>query len=135
LNVLRFAETIRPLLLAPLGSVVIHAVWIVTFQRPALSASLFILLAIIYGMSLAAGLLFVLPIFALVPALRQPGIWLALSYGAFIAISSAVLVGGSSEVLRWQVVTGYGSAGAAAGIVYALAARRDARQLRCEIEN
>ena len=124
---LTLQETIRPLLLAALGPVLIHAVWIVAFERPALSASLLIVLAMIYGMSLAAGLLFVMPAFALVPTLRQPPVWIAVPWGAFVAILSVVLLGESLELLRWQVSVGFGAAGSVAGLVYALAAQRTHR--------
>ncbi len=73
---------------------------------------------------MAAGLLFVVPVFALVPRLRQPPIWVAVLWGAVVANASALLLIGSLEKLRWEVVVGFAAAGSAAGLVYALAARR-----------
>ena len=128
-TVLRLVDTLRPMLLAPLGSVVVHGAWMVAFRRPPLAASL-IVCAIIYGLSLAAGLLLVMPAFAFFPTLRQPSIGVALVWGALVAIVSAAVLYEPSEVRRWEVAAGFAAAGEASGLVYAVAARRNARDNR-----
>jgi hypothetical protein len=48
----------------------------------------------VWGFSLAASALFVLPLFALVPRLRVPPLWLATVWGASVGIAWMVLLSG-----------------------------------------
>ena len=126
---MRFQDTIRPLLLAPLGSVVSLMVFSVLFGKwMEMLMGFWIYVALIYVFSLAAGLMFVVPVLALVPSLRQPSLWVALPWGVIVAWAAAWLNGpintALQNLLRWEVLIPYGAAGAASGLVYTIAAQR-----------
>ena len=112
---MRFEQTIPPLLLAPLGAVAVMA----TVEWGGLSRGYWMVLAYAYGICLLNGAAGVLPVFALVPRLRRPPFWIALPWGAVIAWCATIVW--SDSLSRDFVLMG--SAGAAAGFVYALAAR------------
>jgi len=87
-----------------------------------------IYVALIYVFSLAAGLMFVVPVLALVPSLRQPSLWVALPWGVIVAWAAVWLNGpintALQNLLRWEVLITYGADGAASGLVYTIAAQR-----------
>jgi hypothetical protein len=77
-----------------------------------------------WSLSLAAALLFVMPILAFVPRLRQPPFWLAAMWGAAAAWAFTSLF-----IQRRQMVDFWSPlavAGAASGLLYALLVRRRA---------
>ena len=114
---MRLQNTIRPLLLAPLGAVVVFAAFGLSPQ-PGFAAFGF-LAAMVWGYSLATGLLFVAPVLALAPRWRRPPVWVAATWGVLVASAFAGLVMGRPSHLLVPVMT----AGAASGLVYAVAAR------------
>ena len=125
---MRFQDTIRPLLLAPFGSIASLAVFTVVFGRAEmLLQGLPVMLLLVYTYSLAAGVLFVAPVMACVPSLRRPSLWVALPWGVIAAWAAVWLTGptnsGLRELLRWQVLIPYGAAGAVSGLIYVMTAR------------
>jgi membrane associated rhomboid family serine protease len=126
---MRFRDTLVPLLIAPLGSVVVHAGFVACCQplRPA-GISALILIVDVWVLSLVAALVLVLPAFALVPRSRTPRLWVAAIWGAMVAcVASRALFGlrhGRSSIL---VASATALAGAASGMVYAIAMRRARR--------
>jgi hypothetical protein len=124
---MRLQDTIRPLLIAPLGSVVVHAILMFGFQgqRPSVEL-LFIVLAIVCGVSLAASIVLVVPVLVLVPRLRQPATWFATAWGALTGSVAATAIFGPSVLAassRFAIV-GFAAAGGASELLYAIAARR-----------
>ena len=77
--VVRLQDTVRPLLLAPLGAVVVFAALGLAPGRglPGLA----FLIAMVWGYSLAAASVLVLPVLILAPRLRRPRLWVALPWG------------------------------------------------------
>ena len=123
---MRFRDTVRPLLLAPLGAMGVHGVGSALSMK--LSPNDYVMLWIVGLASFIAGVLFVLPVLAFVPRLRQPSVWIAMLWGALVAWCAAGLTtpidSGFRELYRWEVAAPFGAAGAASGLVYAIAARR-----------
>jgi hypothetical protein len=120
-------ETIRPLLLAPLGATVV----LVAFQAAAGELrewlpAFWIVLGLIYVYALAAGLLMVGPALVFVPEFRRPRVWTALMSGALVGCIAAVVVFSPAH-FDLAVGVGYGSAGAASGLVYAVVANQQFR--------
>ena len=114
-------HTILPLAVAPLGAV---AVFAAVEGRSGFSPGYWTALAVIYLICLAAGMIGVLPIVAFVPGLRRPPLWVAIAWGAAIAVCATAILGYSHRLER-NVYLLMSAAGAAAGIVYAsIAARR-----------
>ena len=113
----RLRDTIRPLLLAPLGAVVVFAAFGLSPQ-PGFAGFGF-LAAMVWGYSLAAGLVFVVPVLALAPRWRRPPVWVAGIWGVLVASAFAGLIIGRPSHLLVPVMT----AGAASELVYAVAAR------------
>jgi hypothetical protein len=122
---MRFQDTNRPLLLAPLGSMGVHAVLSVLFQG--LEPEFLIVLTVVGVWSLVAGLVFVVPVLVLVPRLRQPSLWVAIAWGVAVAWCVAGLTApvnsGFQVLFDWKIAAQFGAAGAASGTVYAMAAR------------
>ena len=116
---MRLEKTIPPLLIAPIGAMVVSAVAAVLDGRDARSS---ITMAWVVGFfSLAAGLVLVLPVLWLVPRLRQPPPWLAAIWGMLVACCAV-------GVLFWQFPSSTGGfvslslSGMASGLVYAFLA-------------
>jgi len=85
------------------------------FQRlPPLMLPFVILVAWTWTLSLAAAVVFVVPVLLLVPRLRRPPVWIAAVWGAMAAWAFAAAVGP-----LWGSL-----AGAASGGLYALPVRR-----------
>jgi hypothetical protein len=121
---LRLLDTIVPLLLAPLGAVVVAGIGIAVRDPTSI-----LLIFFVYPFALAAGVVCVLPILVLAPPLRRPPFWLAAVWGVTAAWVFMLLLtrgdfsrlpdaGGLAELVL---------AGAASGLVYAVAARQGAR--------
>ena len=124
---LTFGQTVRPILLAPLGALVVT--WL--FDPPnggPVSSGFWLLSAVVYLVALGGVLCFVLPAFLLVPSSRQPPLWIAVPWGVLVAWIVAFATGpinsGLRDLFRWEVSIGFGAAGAAAALVYVIAARR-----------
>jgi hypothetical protein len=85
-----------------------------------------IMLAWIWALSVAAAVVFVLPVFALVSRLREPPLWFSALWGALVAAISSALILGLDQfmgVSPWAHI-GVGFSGAAAGLLYAVLVRR-----------
>jgi len=123
-------ETLRPLLLAPLGAmVVLVASQTAAGELAEWGPALWIILGLIYVYALAAGLLMVGPALVFFPEFRRPRVWIALMSGALVGCIAAVVV---FSPARFQLAAGvgYGSAGAASGLVYALVANQQFKYRR-----
>jgi hypothetical protein len=121
---LRLLDTVVPLLLAPLGAVVVAGIGVAVRDPTSI-----LLIFFVYAFALAAGVVCVLPILVLVPPLRRPPFWLAAVWGVAAAwVFTLLLTRGDLSLLP-----GAGGlaelvlAGAASGIVYAAAARQRPR--------
>lgn len=123
---MQFRDTVRPLLIAPAASVGVHVVFATLFQQAGLFGSAFvILMAWVWGLSIAAAVVFVMPVLALIPRLRQPPFWFAAIWGAVVAwVFSGLFLrrvdAGGYSLRAWA---GLGVAGAAAGLLYAALVR------------
>ncbi len=122
-----FVQTVRPLVLASLvPAVLAFGSWAIR-DGSLLGALPFVLTMIwVWGFSLAASAIFVLPLFLLVPRLRVPPVWLASVWGAWVGFASMVLLSGLmgfpdiSRGGRAELVVDGGTAGA----TYAFLIRR-----------
>jgi hypothetical protein len=124
---MRFVDTIRPLLIAPAAAVLVAALAEVFDQKSGrIGVSFMIVLAWIWVLSLAAAVVFVLPVFAFVSRLREPPLWFAALWGALLAGISSALVIGPSQFMRTSrgAHLGLALSGAAAGLFYAVLVRR-----------
>lgn len=123
-----FTRTVRPLLVAPAASVVVQFVFMAIFQRlPPLVLPFAMIVTWTWAFSLAAAILFVVPVLALVPRLRRPPLWVAAVWGAMAAWAfTALLVPGMRVMTTssWTAWGGFAVAGAASGLFYALLVRR-----------
>ena len=126
---MRFRDTLRPLVIASAAAAVVQILFVVVAQRMRpLGLSLVIAGVWVWILTLAAAVIFVMPILAFVPSLRRPSLWLAAIWGALAA-------GGFAPLLRREGGTGYSFemwawitvVGSAAGLVYATIARRQNR--------
>ena len=84
-----------------------------------------IFLAYIWCLCLLAALLLVVPVFALVPRLRRPSIWIAAVWGALVGSIFVALIG--LEQLRQASIGGIVqlvALGSISGSVYAVVAQR-----------
>lgn len=130
---LTLKQTFRPILLAPLGAVAAQMVFSAFLQRPVLMA-FWPVAAMIYLFALGGAVCFVLPAFVLVPSLRRPPVWIAVPWGVLIAWIVGFATGpinfALQNLLRWEISIGFGAAGAAAAMVYVIAARRAGRAAR-----
>lgn len=113
-------DTLLPLVLAPFGAVLVLSV---SRSVPPSGSYLAIVFLFGYAFALGAAVVLVLPVLALFPRLRRPSLWIAAVWGASVALIATSLVFGASQIFRWEVAAGFGSAGAAAGLVYAVAVR------------
>jgi len=115
--VVRLQDTVRPLLLAPLGAVVVFAALGLAPGRglPGLA----FLIAMVWGYSLAAASVLVLPVLILAPRLRRPRLWVALPWGAVAAVVSGAAVTGTPHLY-----VPFSIAGAASGLLFAVASAR-----------
>jgi hypothetical protein len=89
-----------------------------------LDANAVVLIYVVGAIALAAGLLLVAPVFLIVPELRQPSPWLAAPWGAGVALLVGGFFTGVRRLFHWEAAAMYVVVGAAAGLVYAFAARR-----------
>jgi hypothetical protein len=116
----RLGRIIGPLVIAPVGAMVVSALQAMLDGRGAVSS---ITMAWVVGFfSLVAGFVLVLPVMWLAPRLRQPPLWLAAIWGMLVAW--CVVVG----VLYRQLPStggfvGLSLSGAASGLVYAFLAK------------
>ena len=127
---LRFHQTLLPLLIAPLGAMVVYALSAATFSNV---SEYFPVQILLFGVgALVAGCIFVLPIMAVVSKFRRPPAWLAALWGLLVAWCAVAVIGLTSPIpnltalRRVEVAVPCGFAGAAAGLVYALLAHRSA---------
>jgi hypothetical protein len=121
---LRLRDTVVPLLLAPLGSVVVTGIGVALRDPTSILVIFFV-----YAFALAAGVICVLPILVLVPPLRRPPFWLAAGWGVLAAWVFTLLLT-RADLSRLPGAGGLAElvlAGAASGLVYAAAARQRPR--------
>jgi hypothetical protein len=122
---MRFTDTLGPLLLAPLGAMGVYAVFSAISGESASKA--LVMFWVVGTASLAAGVVLVLPVLALVPKLRQPPAWIAAIWGATVAVCVGWLTGpvnaGFPEFSR--LVAPFAALGAASGLTYAFASKRN----------
>jgi hypothetical protein len=112
-----FADTIRPLAIAPLaGLAVLGFDLVLTIGlQPIVAVALLLMIPPIY----TTVAVFVLPLLWLVPQLRRPHIVVAALWGGAAAwMSSFVVVADPQDWLRWRTIFGFGCAGAASGVLY-----------------
>lgn len=107
-------DTVRPLLLAPLAAVLVLAGFGLAPGHGL--AGLAFLAAMVWGYSLAAAVVLVLPLFILAPSLRRPAVWVAVPWGAVAAGLFGAVVTGTSHLIVPLTI-----AGAASGLLYAVA--------------
>lgn len=122
-----FRQTVGPLVIASWASVLVQIMYAVLFQtiRP-LGVGFLIVVLWSWGLSLAAGVLFVIPILALVPRLRKPSLWVAAIWGAVVSWLFSGVVFRRVYVMSSPIaLIGIGSAGAAAGLLYAVLVKRN----------
>lgn len=120
--VVRLQDTIRPLLLAPLGAVVVFAALGLApgHGLPGLA----FLIAMVWGYSLAAASVLVLPVLILAPRLRRPRKWIVMPWGALAAIVSGAAWTGTP-----RLYVPFAIAGAASGLVYAVVSAKSATSI------
>lgn len=78
-------------------------------------------------LSLAAGLVFVMPLLALVPRLRQPPLWLAAAWGTLAAVAFTSVFIERGRVVEF-LLSPLSMAGLSSGLLYAVLARRKGRE-------
>jgi hypothetical protein len=118
---LTLGQTIPPLLVASLGSVLVLTAPIV--WREPFSAGILRAVVVIALISLAAALAFVVPVFAVLPRSRNPQAWVAILWGSLAACVTAGLVFGRQSSFRLPVLAGFALAGGLSGILYSLTAQ------------
>jgi hypothetical protein len=121
---MRFRDTFGPLLLAPLGAMGVYAVLSAISGESASNA--LVMFWVVGAASLAAGMVFVLPVLALVPKLRQPPAWIAALWGAAVAVCVGWLTAGvNTDFPEFSRVVGpFAVLGAASGLSYTFASKR-----------
>ena len=117
-----FKDTLPRLCLASLAPMAVYGLHVVAFGQDLLTA--IVMFYIVGAAALAAGLLLVAPVFLLVEELRRPSPWLAAPWGMCVALLVGGFTSGVRTLFSWGAVTMFGLSGAAAGLVYAFAARR-----------
>ena len=116
--------TFRPLLIAPLGSVVVH--WLGIFVRRTVPSfgPMLIFSLIVWCLSLAAAAICVLPGLIFVPRVRQPTLWVSAIWGGLASLLMGWIVFGSIFVHTSTLgIAWLAAAGVASGIVYWLSVR------------
>jgi hypothetical protein len=116
--ILGLKDTVRPLLVSPLGAVISFVAFGVTPGNGVLSFVFLFVMTWVYA--IAAALVLVVPVWIIVPKLRQPPAWLAIVWGMIAALLMASVMFPSTPRLAVPVL----AAGAASGLVYSIAARR-----------
>ncbi len=123
---MNITNAMRGLLIAPLGSVIVATPFALFVQHIEAGVGQFLLLLVgVWVLSLAAGLLFVMPFFVFLPRARNPPMWVAMLWGAATAVAFALLLLGS----QFRSTSALGKSGlivqgAAAGMMYVAAVRR-----------
>ena len=121
---MKFRDTVRPLLLAPLAGVG----FIVFMELTRLRTNALIMGLVSAPFCYAAELLFVVPVMWLWPASRRPGFLTAAIWGALTALAASAFVMPSlRELGRPVVFFGFGFAGALSGLLYAQLVRHSSR--------
>jgi hypothetical protein len=124
---MRLVETIRPLMMAPVAAITVYVVFAISIQGIDPGGMPFLMLVCeVWAVSVAAGVIFVFPIFVKFPKARQPTLVVAAIWGGAVAYLSFMLASGQVERLdRPSVaVAAIWFGGAATGVVYTLLARR-----------
>src|SRR5262245_41508369 len=121
-----FYQALKPLFLASVAAVVVLIALSGDRQLvPPTSWGAVVLAAWMWALTLAAGVVFVLPVLALAPQSRRPPIWVAAGWGALTACASAVLIlGRPYKLYSPRAMIAFAAAGAVAGVCYAMLARR-----------
>jgi hypothetical protein len=123
---MNITHALSGLLIAPLGSVIVAVPFALFLQHIEAGVGQFLLLlAAVWVLSLAAGLLFVMPFFVCLPRSRNPPMWVAMLWGAAAAVAFALLLLGSQ--FRFASPLGKSAfivQGAVAGMTYVAAVRR-----------
>jgi hypothetical protein len=119
-------QTLKPLFLASVAAVaVVTAISGAQRVFPTNAWAVVSVAAWIWVLTLATGIVFVLPVLAIAPRLRRPPIWLAAGWGAFTACAFVSLIFGRPYKLYGpQALVVFAAAGAVAGVCYAVLARR-----------
>jgi hypothetical protein len=113
---MRFGRTIGPLVIAPVGAMVVSVAQELLDGRNVVSS---VTMAWVVGfVSLAAGFIFVLPVLWFVPRLRQPPLWLAAVWGMLVAWCAVGLMFQQFPPTAGGSV-GLSLSGVASGLVYA----------------
>jgi hypothetical protein len=131
IGALELDQTIAPLgLSAGVGAVVLSALSFALGQN---GWSAVILLPLVVLFSWIVSGIFVLLPFALWPRMRRPSYPFAAIWGfAAACLAASLFVPTLSDMTRWPVLLVFGSAGAAAGLLYSyLAHRRSSAGLGC----
>ena len=122
-------QTIKPLFVASVAAVaVLTASWGAQQGFPTNVWTAGIVVAWMWVLTLAACVLFVLPVLAIAPRLRRPSIWLAAGWGALTASAFAGLIFG--RPYNPQALVVFAATGAVAGVCYALLVRRQPGGMR-----
>ena len=125
-------QTLKPLFLSTVAAVaVVTAVSGAQGVLPTSAWAVVSVAAWIWVLTVAAGVVFVLPVFAIAPRLRRPPIWLAAGWGALTASAFVGLIFGRPyKLYDPQALFVFAAAGAVAGVCYALLARRQPSAIR-----
>lgn len=124
---MRFVDTVKPVVVAPVAAAIVYALFEVFVQKTGRMGGGFVIaLAWVWALSLAAAVMFVVPVLACVPRLRRPPVWFAALWGVLVAGLFSALVLGPDHLMRASPVAhlGLGVSGAAAGFLYAVLVRR-----------
>jgi len=120
---MRFVDTIRPVLVAPAAAAIVYALSEMFVQKSGrMGWGFVIVLAWVWALSLAAAVLFVIPVLACVPRLRRPPLWFAALWGVLVAGLFSALLFGPDQLMHASrgAHLGLGLWGAAAGVLYAV---------------
>ena len=132
--VMPFQSTIGSLALAPLGGIVVFVLDSIAtrqYQAP----DLMMVLVIVAALSYATAAVLVVPVLIILPAARQPPLWVAATWGICVALAAQY---GPLLFRRLLVLefTGFDAlliaAGAASGLVFGVAARKASESARTE---
>jgi hypothetical protein len=118
-DVLTLGGAIGRLAPAPLVGGLLLAGWIQPPRQPGLLLVDIILVSYVTVFCCAATVVFVIPIMAVWPPARRPGYVVAAIWGTLSAWSSAAIITGLRELVRWEPMLGFGMAGCACGLFYA----------------
>lgn len=121
---MRFADTIRPLLMASLMSVLVQTIFAMSFQDAPLGLGLLFVEAVTWCLTLVAVTMFVIPIMAVAPRLRQPTYWLAAVWGTSVGWLFLAILFRDQSLPSPLALAQLAVVGASGGVVYALLARR-----------